>query len=142
MEKLKNREAFTLIELLFVLSLISIIVFISVPIVHHIREQLEIDQFFKIFEADVRYIQNQSLGGSNSIYITLYHDAYTVSELTKDVYTREYPSNMHTKTNREIVFNRRGTIKDPTTIRFYLEDGTVYKAVFPFGKGRHYIEKQ
>jgi len=139
-----NQAAFTLLELLFAVTIVSLITFISVPVGYKLYEQQQIKQFFRVFDADVLFIQNQSLHQSNHYKIVLNTNSYSVSNHDGMIFKRDYPKQISYRNtaNNKISFYRHGTIENPGTFFFYVHDGSRYKVVFPFGKGRHYIEKQ
>ena len=138
-----NKNGFTLLEVLFTLGVLSILLFISVPISFSTLEKQQIQQFFNTFEFDVLYIQHLSTTSDEFIKIRFYEDHYKVYKGSKEkLAIRNYPDGLQVdrRVNPEISFYVSGIVEKPGTIKVTTNDGT-YHIVFPLGKGRCYIVK-
>jgi|SRR5690625_1960997 len=139
----KTKEnGFTLIEMLFILLILSLLMVIAVPNLFSLLKKLETNNFFHMLDADIFYIQNEAMDTQNNVRIIFREDAYVIRNLYSDEdIIRYYPDNLsYDLVNNRIMFNKNGTILGPTRYRFFDKNNT-YEIVFPLGKGRHYIEK-
>lgn len=139
---MRRNNGFTLIEMLFSLTMISILLLLVVPSLVSLLKQQETNEFFKLLDADVFYIQNETFATNHNIRILFEGDRYVIrNSQTKEEVVRDFPSHLQFDlVHNRIMFNNNGTILNPTRYRFYDED-TMYEIVFPLGKGRHYIEE-
>lgn len=145
---LNKNNGFTLMEILFVLGICSLFLFIMVPIHFSNLEEQEVKQFLKTFQSDVMLAQNMSYASTDRINITFDQSthSYVGQVAAKDnrLFKRSYPSKWRIRSNfsREgIVFHNNGTIEQGGKITVRTNSDT-YKIIFPFGKGRSYVEKQ
>ncbi|MBM7597973.1 competence protein ComGD [Virgibacillus halotolerans] len=140
---MRNNNAFTLLEVLFAMGILSLLLFISIPLNLTTLEKQQIEQFFKTFESDVLYIQNSSITTDEIIYLRFLDDRYILRKANgNSMATRNYPKGLKidSRTKPDIVFHETGTIINPRTIKVTTNNGT-YHIVFPLGKGRCYIVK-
>lgn len=135
-----RQHGFTLIEMLFILMVLSILTVLFIPqIVKTIEKQQSI-HFFKLFDSDILFIQNQTMNSDDTYRITLTKDYYMIVKENREIEKREYPNHLTlSQRNVRIYFSKSGTVTSPQTIRFQDRYHT-YRVVFPLGKGRHYIE--
>lgn len=140
-----KHNGFTLLELLIVLSIWSLLVLLSVPILVKNLDEQEIQQFFKVFEHDVLYIQYVATTSANKeASIHFGNGYYTVRNgSTNQSIRRDFPSNwkIDTRSIQYISFNNKGTIRQAGTIEVETNQSN-YSVVFPLGKGRGYVVKQ
>lgn len=124
--------------------ILSVITFTAVPIIYDIYEQEKFKQFFDVFDEDILFIQNQSMRGLNKVHITIEENYYYVKTEEGILYRREYPEQITYESGKSsrLSFNLLGSVHNPRTIQFRVNDGTRYELVLPFGKGRHYIVKK
>lgn len=136
-----NNNGFTLLEMLFVLSITSVILFLIPPFNHHIAESLKKEQFFTIFQSDVLYIQQMRSTTESTIRIRFFNDYYAVYQEDSRIIKRDYPRgwNVDTRGERNLEFKRFGTLLSPRTIVFKTKQKNEYHLIFPLGKGRFYI---
>jgi len=140
-----NKNGFSLIELLVVLSMLSIILFIAVPFSYSMIERQQTQQFLNLLESDVFFVQNQSFATYETARLIFRDDHYIVFVNLNDEQPkiRYYPKHIqvnHDKNNR-ITFSNNGYYSSPNTISMSVS-GKKYNLIFPLGKGRYYIEKQ
>lgn len=142
--RIKNnpQAGFTLTELLMVLSIISIVLFIAVGFADNSLENIEMNNFIQVFESDVLYTQNASLGTRKNIriifrdyYYTIIHEDTAINDIRRDYPSRFKGINV---TQNRIAFSNGGTLLNPSTIKFRTGRQN-YNLVFPLGKGRYYI---
>lgn len=142
---MSKRNGFTLLEMLFVLSIISAILFISFPPLISTYEKWKVNHFLIVLDTDILYVQHKSMEEDEHVYIMFMANEYRITDANdnnKTIY-RKYPQNFHANnfTNLRVSFSRNGTVMNPNTFQFK-QNNTYYKVVFPFGKGRHYVEGQ
>lgn len=138
---MKSNKGFTLIELLFVLVIVSIISLLVLPSMFHTLTKQETNHFLQTFESDVFLTQNQSLYTLTNDRILLEKNYYIVRNDGKNI-LRSNPHHLELSSpTTRIRFSMNGTIVDPTTYRFKDQHG-IYRIVFPFGKGRFYIDEE
>ncbi|MFC2948182.1 competence type IV pilus minor pilin ComGD [Virgibacillus sediminis] len=133
-------KGFTLLELLIVLSVISIVLLISVPISSAMLEQQREKDFLETFEHDVLYIQHLASSTMDSVRITFQSDNYAVYYESKKVAVRKYPPGISITPGpfRYLSFTRTGSVRQAGQI-FISTPGNNYAAVFPPGKGRYHL---
>ncbi|GGA68310.1 competence type IV pilus minor pilin ComGD [Ornithinibacillus halotolerans] len=138
-----KQSGFTLIEILVVLSVISIVLLISIPISTSFIERKNEETVLHILEYDLLYLQNQTLGSSYYNRIVLYEDRYVIETSDNKDIIRNLPTGwrINRRQYRSIAFNEYGTIRQAGTIQL-ISPKNKYNIVFPPGKGRGYIEKQ
>lgn len=135
---------FTLVEMLLVLSLLSIIILLSIPIHHEIVTKEDENRFMQILLFDILYVQNLAMTTSDPVILRFKNDHYVILRQTDQVlYKRTIPSNIIIQTNtlKQISFTSTGTIRKAGTMRFNASTRT-FKLICPLGKGRCYSEKQ
>lgn len=135
-----HEQGFSFLEILFVLSIISILLFLSQPLHISILENQHEKNFLKNLLSDVLYIQNMTVTKAEDAKIVFLDDHYRVQVNKNIIHTRSYPSNLSKrKSNLGVIsFNEHGTIVQPGTIRLS-NDNTTYNIICPLGKGRCYI---
>ncbi|WP_249871107.1 competence type IV pilus minor pilin ComGD [Oceanobacillus saliphilus] len=140
-----NSNGFTLIEMLFVVSLLSIILLLFPSLNMESVEKQQEKQFLETLKFDVLYIQNLSnLATDEKLYIRLYEDNYKIIKgVTKPIAERPYPDGMviDYRGNPDLYFNENGTFLYPRTIRITTKY-SVYDMIFQLGKGRFYIAQR
>lgn len=141
---MKQMNGFTMVEMLFVLMVLSIFTLLVVPSIIRTIEKQETIHFFDVLDSDIFYIQNQAFGTRHNTRIVFDKEFYVViNDWKTEEIKRYYPKHItyDIKINNRIAFNNNGTIINPTTFKF--RDGEkTYQLVLPLGKGRHYIEEQ
>lgn len=139
---MNNHNGFTLIELLLVLSIVIILSAIVLPSTANTIDQIKVNQFLKILESDILFIQNQaSTTSSKRLRIIFTENYYIVVNTSVEIKRENYPTSMQLRSNnKEISFSKQGTVKQARTLYFNVANQTV-KIIFPFGKGRYYIER-
>lgn len=145
---LNKNNGFTLMEILFVLGIFSFFLFVTVPIQFSNLEEQEIKQFLKTFQSDVMLVQNLSYASTDRINMTFdqTNHSYMAQTGGKDdlLFERSYPPEWQISSNfphEGITFRNNGTIEQGGTVTVRTSSDT-YKIIFPFGKGRCYVEKQ
>lgn len=144
---MNTKNGFTLVELLFVLGILTVLLLLAVPISTSSLEKQQEKQFLETFESDVLYIQAMASSTPNSYYkIKFYENEYELisgSGFTSSTIARQYPPGwkFFIRPFREISFKPNGSIRRAGTIDIRSEKA-VYKAVFQPGKGRFYIARE
>lgn len=131
-----------MIELLFVLMIVSLLSFLAVPAVYQAYQKQQIEQFFQMLESDIHYAQNKALEETGQVKVLFEEDSYRIMVEMKQMHKRIYPDHLTFRAvnTSRVLYNRNGTIQNPSTISFYDQENRRYRVVFPFGKGRHYVE--
>ncbi|CDO01904.1 ComG operon protein 4 [Oceanobacillus picturae] len=138
-----KEDGFTLIEMLMVLGIISTLVLLAFPLQFNVLKEQEEKQFLKTLASDVLYIQQRSTLTSGMNRITFNENSYRITVDGRPSMNRAYPKGLtiDTRTDRNITFNYNGNIKNPRTL-YLVSSLNSYRMVFPFGKGRFYLERQ
>ena len=141
----KTPNGFTLLEVLFVIALLSIFLLLLPPINVEVIEKQQEKQFLETFKFDVLYVQNMSnLITNEEVFIRLYKDNYKILRgSTETIAKRTYPPGLEidSRGNSDISFNSTGAFLYPRTIRIATKHSN-YNAVFQLGKGRFYIDER
>ncbi|WP_188453666.1 competence type IV pilus minor pilin ComGD [Virgibacillus oceani] len=143
-----RKNGFTLLEVLFSLSIWGLFILLSVPVMFSVIDKQEEKQFFETFEFDLLYMQNMSYTTTDYIRLTfkLNSNTYEIRKGNNDelLVKRSIPDDwivQKRKMTKPISFNANGTIKQSGSL--YIQTKlSEYRIVFPLGKGRCYIEKQ
>lgn len=142
---LQTERGFTLIETLFALSILSVILLLIPK--HQVEQinKLENQHFLGTLEMDVLYVQNKRSTQeiSKSYILRFYPDNYSILFNYSTEIRREYPPlfSLDTPFPKDIEFSVGGVIKNPQSI-FISFGEERYRIVFPFGKGRFYVEER
>src|SRR5699024_4900311 len=146
MEKLRcqNNPGFTLVELLYVLSLVSVMSLLTVPILNKSYDRVQIKLFFQVLEEDTLYIQNTAFSEKTEMQLTFTDDKDNIKRGKHTILSRKLAKALHFRgiSYNKIIYNKKGKVETPRTITFYESSGQKYKVIFPFGTGREYIEKE
>lgn len=139
---IKQESGFTLVELLFVLTIVAVLLVLVIPSMIHALDEMETKQFFKELDSDVFYVQSNSLGRSDYFRIVFEPNNYRIIDpQANTVKKRDYPANLQHYNIRNYSFSNSGTVRNPNS-SMLSNDHAKYQIVFPLGKGRHYIEKK
>jgi len=140
---MNNENGFTLIELLLSLSIVMMMLLLVVPISLSTLESAEEKQFFQTLEFDVLYIQ--SIAHEDILTTIRFADNHYLITRGNQQGTirRDYPKGVtiNARANNIITFEHHGSVRNPRTIEIHTKHGS-YRMIFPFGKGRYYIEKE
>lgn len=142
------KNGFTLIEMLIVLSMLSILILLAVPQQISILSKQKEEQFIEQLEFDVLLIQNQSnlLLKDSNMYIRFYDNYYSVLGGWSDstIANRPYPDGwilIINEQHRTLKFSETGTVINPRTLVMYSKNERI-SIVFPLGKGRFHVARE
>ncbi|MFB4166460.1 competence type IV pilus minor pilin ComGD [Virgibacillus sp. JSM 102003] len=140
------KNGFTLIEVLFVLSVWSVILILSAPLHFSILEKQKEANFMKTLEMDLLYMQSKSYNSRSYFRLTFTgNESYFIAEdyHIKSLVQRKIPEGwkINYLTMSSIAFNNEGTVIEPGAITIQTKSNK-YKVTCPLGKGRCYIVKQ
>src|SRR5699024_12147145 len=143
--QLNNNQGFTLLEVIFALTVLTIINSINVNIIFSTIDKQTEKQFFELLFSDLLIIQTASNGKNNVRAYVDFDDFFYPVHISDDKdkkMTRPYPIGWKKdhRPYRRISF-KNGTIREPGTILIQSDDAD-YRIIFPLGKGRGYIDKQ
>ncbi|WP_188633613.1 competence type IV pilus minor pilin ComGD [Lentibacillus kapialis] len=138
-----NSNGFTLLEVLFVLSVLSVLILIAVPIQASVLDKQTEANFLETLEMDILYTQSLSYNSRSRYQLFFPDQTHYVIKKYGTILERKVPEGWSIKkrTLPTISFNREGTIRKPGTMTIYTQT-TQYNLVCPLGKGRCYFEKQ
>ncbi|GGM31641.1 competence protein ComG [Paraliobacillus quinghaiensis] len=142
---MNNQKGFTLIEILIVLSTLSILLVIGASLQTNTYDTYQLNRWYQLFESDVLYMQQQTLLKRNNLYLIIKPDtkSYEIRQggRGKVLVERQIPHNWEVKLytlSMPLSFSIQGTIKEPGMFLIIIDDKE-FAIYFPFGKGRSYI---
>lgn len=145
---MNNERGFTLLEVLFVLSITCMILLLGFSIQTHVLDEHQTKQFFNVFQSDVMLIQQRTMLYEENLSITIKPEKhqYEVRKggTGKLLYLREIPESWEVRIRtltQPMSFTSNGTIRHPGTLNIKTKTNN-YNVIFPFGKGRGYIVEQ
>src|SRR5690625_7004713 len=86
----EKMTGFTLMEMLFTIVVISLLMFISVPVILKVIQTHQTGHFFTVLDSDIFYIQNQALGTRQNVRMVFDEEYYIISHTGKKVEIRRY----------------------------------------------------
>jgi len=145
---MSNQKGFTLIEILIVLTIVSVLTFISIPRINELIQAKEMNYFLEQFREDMLYVQQYAMVRKVSVAVLFYpyQSTYRITEgnmLGRVLLHRTYSANLeiHPATLQSpLMFLKNGNVNKSGTILITNGEQT-YKIVFLLGKGRFYVEK-
>lgn len=151
---MSNQSGFTLIEMLFVLSIFLLISSISSILISPQYLLYEKERFLSQFKADILYSQQYAISHQKQLTVYIYpkERRYAVNEkLTdKSVIDRNFPKSIQMEkgtmagsgtTNMIFEFSKSGRLNQFGTF-YFLVDHERYKITFQIGAGRFYVVKE
>jgi competence protein ComGD len=143
--QLLNHKGFTLLESVVVVSIVTIMMFVSFTSIIPLYQANQIHHFFQTLSQDLHYAQQVAITNQEvtKVYLNNSERTYYVSVNNSSLYSRSYPS---------VISIEKGTATNPV---MYLSTGSInqsgtlyvsaynkrYKVVFLLGKGRYYVEE-
>src|SRR5699024_11770932 len=118
---MKQADGFTLIEMLFILSLVSLFFLLTIVPMHAVVRQQATNGFFELLDADMLYVQNAALNTRQNYRISLRMGYYVLIDGNHNEFKRRtYPEHLKliSASNVRIEFNQNGTIRQPMTTLF------------------------
>ncbi len=114
---LKTNRGFTIIELLVVLSIITVLFSIVVPIFHSVSEKVELDYLAKQIRTDLYWAQNEAIatGAQMSIYFPTEANFYYLRRGINIIKVVDFDHRfwiaLHSNyTTQTITFNNKGSV--------------------------------
>src|SRR5699024_709033 len=137
-----HKNGFTLVEVLLTLVIIAIIFLIVKPFSIEIIEKKQEEKFLEMLQADILFTQNLAMHTGKYATIYFFDGEYRILVERSPYRTREIPNEWIREDYgmRPIGFTSSRKIRKPGTMRIRMTHSLV-KVVFPFGKGRNYIEE-
>ncbi|QOR65505.1 type II secretion system protein [Cytobacillus suaedae] len=140
-----NQRGFTLIEILLVLTVLSVITSVSFLQLKPVVEAKKIQSFFQTLENDLLFAQNYAMSHSESVYVYFmdheFHYKVLVGSSKREVLRRNYSNNItipYNNLTHGVIYLSNGNLSKSGTILFDIK-GEVYKITFLLGKGRFYV---
>ena len=147
MHQTDNEAGFTLIEMLIVLSIVSLILSIMFIDYSSRSDEQSFDTWYQQFELDLLYSQKYTMVTRQVLRLSINRDSNSYS-LRNDgsspaLITRKIPEDWDvrvTSVRNPISFTRYGQIVGPGKISVRTRNAS-YSITFPFGKSRSYYVK-
>ena len=147
MHQTDNEAGFTLIEMLIVLSIVSLILSIMFIDYSSRSDEQSFDTWYQQFELDLLYSQKYTMVTRQVLRLSINRDSNSYS-LRNDgsspaLITRKIPEDWDvrvTTVRNPISFTRYGQIVGPGKISVRTRNAS-YSITFPFGKSRSYYVK-
>lgn len=140
-----QKNGFSLVELLVVLSIVSFLLLIGGSVQMKTYDQYQFNQWYQLFESDMLRMQQNSMITNENQYLLINSNSnqYEIRQggLGKIVLKRPIPPHWKIKLyslQMPVSYSKHGTIRKPG--KFQVE--TAYQSweiIFPFGKGRCYV---
>lgn len=143
---IKKESAYSLIEMLLVLAILSSLLLITIPMFQHSIHRNDIHQFFEQLEKDLYTSQMTAIheGIIVRFVFSITDESYYIRHGTTTVIQRPFPKGMRvtrgTLELNNIRFLPTGTVSYAGTIVFYYGNEQ-YVLVLQLARGRFYIEK-
>ncbi|GAA5415495.1 hypothetical protein Pryu01_00519 [Paraliobacillus ryukyuensis] len=145
---MNKQHGFSLVELLIVLSILTIILFIGGTIHIKTYQQYQFNQWYQIFSNDILRMQQDTIISNKNLYLTI-NPTSNVYEIRKGglgelIISRKIPKKWNINLYSlkiPLSFSKNGTIKKPGRFQIVIADKT-REIVFPFGKGRCYVREK
>lgn len=143
---MRINNGFTMIEVIFVLGVLSILLLLSAPLKVSILDNQKEEQFLTTFQNDILYLQSISYLTEGDIEMEFHATSYSIRDghQNKILLTRSFPADwdfdLRIYKNKGISFAPSGAITQPGNI-LLTTNRAAYKIIFPFGKGRCHIDK-
>jgi len=145
---MSNQKGFTLIEMLIVLTIVSVLTFIAIPRINGLIQAKEMNYFLEQFREDMLYAQQYAMVRKVSVAVLFYpyQSTYRITEgntLGRVLLRRTYSANLEIQPatlQSPLMFLKNGNVNKSGTILITNGEQT-YKIVFLLGKGRFYVQK-
>src|SRR5699024_12668189 len=123
MEKLRcqNNPGFTLVELLYVLSLVSVMSLLTVPILNKSCDSVQIKLFFQVLAEDTLYIQNTACSEGTKMQLTFTDDKYKIKRGKHTILSRKLPKGLDCRgiSDNKIIDDKTGKAETQRTTTTY-----------------------
>src|SRR5699024_6550846 len=144
--RLKSNRGFTLLEVIFTLSMLSIIVSLSAPIIFSILDNQSEKKFLDLLFSDLLFIQVASHGMiSGKAHVKFEDYSYTV-HVDKNGHKRKIKRSYPRGWKKDERLYKEISVKNCTILNpgmiLIQSDNTDYRIISPIRKGRGYIDTQ
>ncbi|WP_026689284.1 prepilin-type N-terminal cleavage/methylation domain-containing protein [Alteribacter aurantiacus] len=143
---MQNNKGYTLIELVVVVSILSVLLMVAIPGIKK-PEANEAELFFEVLEKDLYYAQIKAITDGLSVHFVFnaHEGYYKVMQGRTELRVRTFPEGLNFSGTSMGLSNPRflpsGRIERSGTTSFIYHGSTIYRVVFVFIRGRFYIEK-
>lgn len=141
----RKESAFTIVELLIVLSILSILLVIGTTFHIKAYQNYQFNRWHQVFESDLLFMQQLSITSMGNIYMLIKPSSHMYEirngGLGEIVIKRPIPDEWEIKLHTlsmPLSFSTNGTIKQPGKFQIITATNR-YDITFPFGKGRSYL---
>ncbi|WP_117169233.1 competence type IV pilus minor pilin ComGD [Paraliobacillus sediminis] len=141
----RKESGFTIVELLIVLSILSVLLIIGTNL--HIKsyQNYQFNQWHQIFESDILFMQKLSITSMGNVYMLIKPSSHNYEIrsgglgeiIIKRPIPEEWEIKLHTL-SMPLTFSPNGTIQQPGRFQI-ITPTTRYDITFSFGKGRSYL---
>lgn len=144
---LRSNKAFTLIEILIVLSVLLVLITISITTLPKYLEKREMESFLKQFSKDVHYTQSYAVNHQTITYFLVDVEKQTyagVEGYSQILFTKRIPKNITISYGSllgKIYFSGIGNVSDSGSW-YFRGKKLKYQFTVLLGRGRHYYNEQ
>jgi competence protein ComGD len=145
--KVARNDGFTFIEMLLVLTAITVLMAVSFPSLNSVMKQKTEMYIITQLRHDLLYAQQYAMTHKTSVAVTFAenHPEYRITEMKseKTILKRSISSEWKfqlTTLTMPLIFLENGNINKAGSLLLKRKDRT-YKIVFLLGKGRFYVQK-
>ncbi|PYZ98608.1 hypothetical protein CR205_08510 [Alteribacter lacisalsi] len=141
-----DEKGYTLIEMLIVLSLLSVLLLIAIPKLIP-PEVLESEQFLTTLKSDLYNSQIRALATQTPVQIIFdnINHKYIIRQDLTVIAENHFPAHLRFEARslgtHDLRFMSNGNIQRSGSFVFSYERGGGYRVVFPFIRGRFYVEE-
>ncbi|MFT4412614.1 competence type IV pilus minor pilin ComGD [Fredinandcohnia humi] len=142
-----NNKGFTLVEILLVLSIVSMMTLISLLQLRPLHDSKKIDQFLHQLQNDLFYSQQYAISHSEmtKVFFSETEPFYRIYSGAKNkvILTRTFDESIrfqYITLGSTLYFNSNGNVQRSGSIRVKYK-GDTYTITFLLGKGRFYVAK-
>ncbi|WP_185806914.1 competence type IV pilus minor pilin ComGD [Bacillus sp. HMF5848] len=145
---LTNEDAYTLIEMLIVLSIISVLLTVSFFHITPVVSTRTINNMIEVLKSDILFSEQYAISHNEYVTLTINDPKKLYMIQTGGLFSgkstiRRYDSNITIQTlnyGNTIRINGNGNIVKSGSIKI-MSKNNIYRFVFLMGRGRFYVEK-
>ncbi|CQR46836.1 hypothetical protein BN1058_01112 [Paraliobacillus sp. PM-2] len=142
-----KKNGFSLIELLIVLSILSVLLVIGGSIQLKTYDNYQFNQWYTLFENDILRMQQDAMITKNNLYLLIKssNNSYEIRKgaFGKPIIKRPIPDQWKVKLyslDMPLSFSKHGTIRRPGRFQI-ISKYNKWEIIFPLGKGRCYVNE-
>jgi type II secretory pathway pseudopilin PulG len=142
LESVKNKNAFTILEMLIVIIVVTIITSTMLVNINQFNQKHSLNQIAKQFGANFNMMQSQSIMRTCNSHIEVYQTEYKIIICDEHYKTETLPSNITAKTKftSNISVNKNGNLRFGAGRVIFTSQDFEKQIIFSIGEGRYRIE--